>query len=95
MAVSNPSPALLAAAVQPLQPVQPAEMPQRACRWQACAVPLACVAYYPALAVLGKPDPLGAPAWLGWVSPLAGFAFLWVASGAWRMGVRHYASTGS
>nr|WP_216294556.1 branched-chain amino acid ABC transporter permease [Delftia acidovorans]MCA1069628.1 hypothetical protein [Delftia acidovorans] len=44
MAVSNPSPALLAAAVQPLQPVQPAEMPQRACRWQACAVPLACVA---------------------------------------------------
>src|SRR5256885_14819444 len=23
------------------------------------AVPLACVAYYPALAVLGKPDPLG------------------------------------
>lgn len=41
MAVSNPSPALLAAAVQPLQP---AEMPQRACRWQACAVPLACVA---------------------------------------------------
>ncbi|WP_216294695.1 ABC transporter permease [Delftia acidovorans] len=59
------------------------------------AVPLACVAYYPALAVLGKPDPLGAPAWLGWVSPLAGFAFLWLASGAWRMGVRHYASTGS
>jgi len=44
MAVSNPSPALLAAAVQPLQPVQPVEMPQRACRWQACAVPLACVA---------------------------------------------------
>ncbi|HBK01293.1 MAG TPA: branched-chain amino acid ABC transporter permease, partial [Delftia acidovorans] len=38
MAVSNPSPALLAAAVQPLQPVQPVEMPQRACRWQACAV---------------------------------------------------------
>jgi ABC-2 type transport system permease protein len=59
------------------------------------AVPLACVAYYPALAVLGKPDPLGAPAWLGWVSPLAGFAFLWLASGAWRLGVRHYASTGS
>jgi ABC-2 type transport system permease protein len=53
------------------------------------------VAYYPALAVLGKPDPLGAPAWLGWVSPLAGFAFLWLASGAWRLGVRHYASTGS
>lgn len=59
------------------------------------AVPLACVAYYPALAILGKPDPLGAPAWTGLVSPLAGFAFLAIAFGAWRIGVRHYASTGS
>ena len=59
------------------------------------AVPLACVAYYPVLAVLGKPDPLGAPAWLGTVSPLAGFAFLALAFGAWRIGVRHYTSTGS
>ena len=59
------------------------------------AVPLACVAYYPVLVILGKPDPLGAPAWVGWISPLAGFAFLWLASCAWRLGVRHYASTGS
>lgn len=58
-------------------------------------VPLACVAYYPVLAILGKPDPLGAPAWAGWVSPLAGFVFLAAAFGAWRRGVRHYASTGS
>ena len=58
-------------------------------------VPLACVVYYPALAILGRADPLGAPAWLGWVSPLAGFLFLWIAFGAWRLGVRHYASTGS
>jgi ABC-2 type transport system permease protein len=58
-------------------------------------VPLACVAYYPALAILGKPDPLGAPAWVGMVSPLAGFAFLAAAFGAWRIGLRHYASTGS
>ncbi|BEP50925.1 ABC transporter permease [Variovorax sp. V116] len=58
-------------------------------------VPLACVAYYPALVILGKPDPLGAPAWVGMVSPLAGFAFLAAAFGAWRIGLRHYASTGS
>jgi ABC-2 type transport system permease protein len=50
------------------------------------------------VALLSMPASLadvGAPAWLGWVSPLAGFAFLWLASGAWRLGVRHYASTGS
>ena len=58
-------------------------------------VPLACVAYYPVLAILGKPDPLGAPHWLGWVSPLAGFVFLAAAFGAWRVGLRRYASTGS
>ena len=58
-------------------------------------VPLACVAYYPALAILGKPDPLGAPAWVGMASPLAGFVFLAAAFGAWRIGLRHYASTGS
>lgn len=59
------------------------------------AVPLACVAYYPGLAILGRADPLGAPAWLGWVSPLAGFAFLALALCAWRLGLRRYASTGS
>jgi ABC-2 type transport system permease protein len=59
------------------------------------AVPLACVAYYPVLAVLGKADPLGAPAWLGTVSPLAGFGFLALALAAWRAGVRRYTSTGS
>ncbi|HSI56596.1 MAG TPA: ABC-2 family transporter protein [Ideonella sp.] len=58
-------------------------------------VPLACVSYYPVLAMLGRPDPLGAPAWLGWVSPLAGFVFLWLSFGVWRLGLRHYASTGS
>jgi ABC-2 type transport system permease protein len=59
------------------------------------AVPLACVAYYPVLAILGRADPLGAPAWVGLVSPLAGFAFLAAAFGAWRVGLRRYASTGS
>jgi len=59
------------------------------------AVPLACVAYYPVLTILGKPDPLGAPAWLGMVSPLAGFVFLAAAFGAWQIGLRRYSSTGS
>jgi len=58
-------------------------------------VPLACVAYYPVLAILGKADPLGAPGWVGVVSPLAGFVFLAAAFRAWRWGLRRYASTGS
>ncbi len=58
-------------------------------------VPIACVAYFPILLVLGKPDPLGTPAWFGAVAPLAGFIFLGIAFVAWRFGVRHYTSTGS
>ncbi len=58
-------------------------------------VPLACVAYFPILLVLGRPDPLGTPAWFGVVSPAAGFVFLGIAFVAWRFGVRHYTSTGS
>jgi ABC-2 type transport system permease protein len=58
-------------------------------------VPLACVAYYPALAILGRVDALGAPAATGWWSPLAGFAFLALALRVWRLGVAKYSSTGS
>lgn len=58
-------------------------------------VPLACVAYFPVLVILGRPDPLGTPAWFGLVAPAAGFAFVALAFAAWRAGVRHYASTGS
>jgi ABC-2 type transport system permease protein len=58
-------------------------------------VPLAAVAYYPALVVLGRADPLGAPAWTGWVSPVAGFVFLGASLAAWRLGVRRYTCTGS
>jgi len=58
-------------------------------------VPLSCVAYFPVLAILGKPDPLGAPAWLLPFTPLAGFAFLAVAFLGWRIGVAKYTSTGS
>jgi ABC-2 type transport system permease protein len=58
-------------------------------------VPLACVQYWPALAIMGRPDPLGAPPWLGWISPVAGVAFLLLALLAWRGGIRRYVSTGS
>jgi ABC-2 type transport system permease protein len=55
----------------------------------------AFVAYYPGLALLGKPDPLGGPSWLGWACPLIAFAAAGLATLAWRTGVRHYRSTGS
>jgi ABC-2 type transport system permease protein len=58
-------------------------------------VPLACVAYYPVLAILNRPDPLGAPDWLLPFTPLAGFAFLALSFLAWRAGMARYASTGS
>lgn len=58
-------------------------------------IPLAAVTYYPMLAILERSDPLGAPLWLCWLSPLAGPLFLTGAFGAWSFGVRHYTSTGS
>lgn len=58
-------------------------------------VPLACVAYFPVLVILGKADPLGSPPWLGVLTPILGFAFLRLAFVAWHWGVRRYTSTGS
>lgn len=58
-------------------------------------VPLALVNYYPVLAILGRPS--GGP-WedvLRWASPLAGAAFLALSLQVWKVGVRHYRSTGS
>jgi ABC-2 type transport system permease protein len=58
-------------------------------------VPLACIAYYPVLAILNRSDPLGAPDWLLPFTPLAGFVFLALAFVAWRAGMARYTSTGS
>ena len=55
----------------------------------------AFVAYYPALALLGRADPLHGPAWFGWCAPLVAAAAAGAAAGIWRLGVRHYRSTGS
>ncbi|MGX7675424.1 ABC transporter permease [Plantactinospora sp. DSM 117369] len=53
------------------------------------------VAYYPALALLGRADPLGLPAWVGWAAPGVALPAAALAAAAWRLGVRHYRSTGS
>lgn len=58
-------------------------------------IPLACVSYFPAVAILGRAEPLGAPAITGWLAPLAGPVFLLAGLQVWRFGVRHYRSTGS
>jgi len=60
-------------------------------RFFTVVIPLALTSYYPARAILGR-DELGAVHVLG---PLAGFAFLAVTLGVFRLGVRHHASTGS
>jgi ABC-2 type transport system permease protein len=56
-------------------------------------VPLACVTYYPALAIVGRTDPMADP--VCWLAPLAGFAFLAVSLRLWSFGVTRYRSTGS
>jgi len=59
-------------------------------------VPLACVSYFPALAILGRHDrAVGSPVWFQHLAPLTGVLFLLVALQVWRVGVRHYRSTGS
>jgi len=58
-------------------------------------VPLACVLYWPLLIAMDRPDPLGGPWWLGYATIWAGPAFLWLSLCCWRMGLRHYTSTGS
>ncbi len=55
----------------------------------------AFVGYYPALALVGRSDPLGLPAWVSWASPLAAVVAWCVAAVAWRFGIRQYRSTGS
>ena len=57
--------------------------------------PLGAVSYFPALAILGKPDPLGSPLWFQYTSPLIGLVFLLVCLQVWEFGVRRYMSTGS
>ena len=59
------------------------------------AVPLACAGYFPIIAILGREDPLGSPFWWQCSAPAAGVLFLIAALSFWRVGERHYTSTGS
>jgi ABC-2 type transport system permease protein len=58
-------------------------------------VPLAAFSSYPALAILGRQDPLGSTQLFQVLAPLIGVAFLMVTLQVWRIGERHYRSTGS
>jgi ABC-2 type transport system permease protein len=58
-------------------------------------VPLAAVTYFPAIAILGREDPLGTSGVFQHIIPFIGVAFLAVSLQVWKIGVRHYRSTGS
>ena len=57
-------------------------------------VPIAFVAYFPALYILGKPDPLGLPIALQFIGPVVAVASGVAATLVWRVAVRHYQSAG-
>lgn len=58
-------------------------------------IPLGFVSYFPAVAILGKHDPLGFPTWTGFAAPIAAALFALATGWLWGFGVRHYRSTGS
>ncbi|MEJ3746452.1 ABC-2 family transporter protein [Actinomycetes bacterium KLBMP 9797] len=61
----------------------------------AFAIPGAFVSYYPALYLLGQPDPLGGPAALCWLTVPIAAASTALAAVVWRLAVRGYQGTGS
>jgi ABC-2 type transport system permease protein len=63
-------------------------------RFLAYVVPMAFIAYFPALYILGKADPLGLPEFLQVGSPAVALAAATVASIVWRFAVRRYQSAG-
>jgi ABC-2 type transport system permease protein len=63
-------------------------------RLLAFVIPTAFVAYFPALYILDKPDPLGAAHWLRFAAPAVAALAWTVAVLTWRFAVRHYQSAG-
>ncbi|AHI01417.1 ABC-2 family transporter protein [Kutzneria viridogrisea] len=55
----------------------------------------AFVSYYPALALLGRADPLGGPDWLRFSAPVVALLAALAAGTVWRFAIRHYRGTGS
>jgi ABC-2 type transport system permease protein len=58
-------------------------------------IPMACVTYYPAMWLLGKPDPSGLVPLLALLSAPICLLACAVCVAVWQRGVRHYQSTGS
>jgi ABC-2 type transport system permease protein len=58
-------------------------------------IPAIFLNYYPALYILGRPDPLGMPAFAPFLAPVFGPAILLLGFACWNFGLRHYQSTGS
>lgn len=64
-------------------------------RIMAFVLPLAFVAYLPALVLLDRDDPLGLPEWLRFASPAVAAVVVALSSVVWRTAIRRYRSTGS
>jgi ABC-2 type transport system permease protein len=58
-------------------------------------IPLGCVNYLPAMAILDLPGATPGPRLVGWLAPLGGLVFLLAALQLWKLGVRKYVSAGS
>jgi ABC-2 type transport system permease protein len=58
-------------------------------------IPAVFINYLPALYILDKPNPLGLPTSLLFLSPLAGGLVFTAGMIFWRFGLRHYQSTGT
>ncbi len=61
----------------------------------AYVIPIAFANYFPAVYILGRNDRLGLPSWAPFASPVVAVATAFIASSMWRVGIRHYRSTGS
>jgi len=64
-------------------------------RLLAYLIPMGFVAYFPALYILDKPDPLGLPGFFPFIAPLVAAVFFGLGLIIWEFGLRHYQSTGS
>jgi ABC-2 type transport system permease protein len=58
-------------------------------------VPAILLSYYPAVYILGKTDPLGAPAFVSFLAPFVTAVLFWLALRFWHFGIRNYQSSGS
>ncbi|MBG0770414.1 MAG: ABC-2 family transporter protein, partial [Anaerolineaceae bacterium] len=58
-------------------------------------VPAILLSYYPAIFILGKTDPLGAPAFVSFLAPVTAAVMFLLAQRFWHFGIRNYQSSGS